>query len=481
MTSRETRSVAFAGAATPAALGAVSTVVKPTLSVIMPRGETFRNFVYTGALDRVAESVDLDLLSVFPTPDLEALLRSRYRNVTELAKVDEKFTVNYLREILDMAHQRRVWSQAAIERWKLRDIEANTTGKKLKRIANKAVSRLFAHRPGLEFLDGLERSASRAFRTTEIFLQHFERTKPALVFNGSHIHSRNSIAAVQAAKWLGIPTAAFCFSWDNLTSQGRVIPQHDYYLVWNEGIKRTLLDHYPKTKAENVFVTGTPQFDFHYRKEFYWSREEFCQRIGADPNRPIVLYSTGMANHVAHEPRTVEDIADMLKGMTDLGPPQLVVREYAKGPAGLYADLKMRRKDILFPKTDWELNWLTPKLEDCYLLTNMLRHCAVGINVASTISLELCMFDKPCINVNYLPPGFDYYFDYRAYYQYERRLSPAAVSPSRAVRRKWRRKSASISRSRRRTRRIASNSSRTSSEATSTVMCQTGLRNAWLS
>jgi hypothetical protein len=49
----------------------------------------------------------------------------------------------------------------------------------------------------------------------------------------------------------------------------------------------------------------------------------------------------------------------------------------------------------------------------------MLRHCALGINVASTISLELCMFDKPCINVNYLPPGFDYYFDYRGYYQYE--------------------------------------------------------------
>jgi hypothetical protein len=168
-----------------------------------------------------------------------------------------------------------------------------------------------------------------------------------------------------------------------------------------------------------VFVTGTPQFDFHFQPEYHWTREAFCARVGADPNRPIVLYSTAMANHVVGEPLIVEHIADMLKEMPDLGSPQLLVREYAKGPQGHYDDLKRRRPDILFSPMLWERNWLTPLPEDIHLFTNTLRHCDVGINVASTISLELCMFDKPVINVSYLPEGVNAVFDYRRYYDFE--------------------------------------------------------------
>ena len=58
------------------------------------------------------------------------------------------------------------------------------------------------------------------------------------------------------------------------------------------------------------------------------------------------------------------------------------------------------------------------------MLTNTLRHAAVGINVASTISLELCLFDKPVINIGYNPPGVDLRshglpIDFLDYYEYE--------------------------------------------------------------
>ena len=65
-----------------------------------------------------------------------------------------------------------------------------------------------------------------------------------------------------------------------------------------DDIRRQLLGIYPHVKADQVFATGTPQFDFHFRREFHWTREEFCERIGADPHRPIVLYTTGMPNHM---------------------------------------------------------------------------------------------------------------------------------------------------------------------------------------
>ena len=59
-------------------------------------------------------------------------------------------------------------------------------------------------------------------------------------------------------------------------------------------------------------------------------------------------------------------------------------------------------------------------MEDTYLLTNTLRHVALGINVASTVSLELCMFDKPVINVGYNPPGMNISpLDYARYYDFD--------------------------------------------------------------
>jgi hypothetical protein len=185
-------------------------------------------------------------------------------------------------------------------------------------------------------------------------------------------------------------------------------------------LKRQLIEIYPGIRADQIFVTGTPQFDFHFDRGAYWSREEFCSKVGADPARPIVLYSTGMPNHMPGEPAIVEQIADFLAGMTDLGPPQLLVRVYPKDRTGRFDELAARRPDILFPAARWVDGWLTPTVEDNRMLTNTIRHVDAGINVASTISLELCMFDKPALNVGYNPPGMDSVrVPYSRYYEFD--------------------------------------------------------------
>jgi hypothetical protein len=324
------------------------------------------------------------------------------------------------RELLDMAHGRWLWSQAAQERWRLRDTEADTIPKYLKRSVKKLACMPLSNRPGLEFLARWEERASVRSEAATAYLDLFEQLRPSLVFNGSHVHSRNATLAVHAARALGIPTATFIFSWDNLTSQGRIIPPYDHYLVWNEGLREQLLSIYRRVRPEQVFVTGTPQFDFHFRPEFHLSREDFCARVGADPDRPLVLYSTGMPNHMPGEPELVEELAHMLRDMEDAGSPQLLVRVYPKDRTNRFDRVKRENADILFPEIPWEAAWHTPLYEDSYLLTNMLRHAALGVNVASTVSLELCMFDKPVINVGYNPPGVDRNLvDYSRYYLFD--------------------------------------------------------------
>ena len=384
---------------------------------ILPRGEAIRNFVYSGALDCLAEFVDLDVLSVYPSGTVRKLLASRYR-LNELKEYPERWPVRILRELLDMAHGRWLWSQAAQERWRLRDLEATATRPRLKRWAKKAACAPFASRAGLGVISRLERGASRLLRTTDAYLDLFCKLRPSLVFNGSHVHSPVATQAVQAAQWLGIKTATFIFSWDNLTSQGRIMLPYDYYLVWNEQLRRQLLEIYPRIRPERVFVTGTPQFDPHFEESIRLSREEFCAVCGADPARPIVLYTTGMPNHMPHEPEIVEGIADMLKALS--GPPQLLVRVYPKDRTGRFEPLRARRADILFQEVPWESAWLTPLPEDGPLLTNTLLHADVGINVASTVSLELAMFDKPVLNVGYNPPSLPTSeLEYARYYRFD--------------------------------------------------------------
>jgi hypothetical protein len=392
----------------------------PHIVAIMPRGEAIRNFVYTGVIDEMAREAEITLLSVVPSSDLEATMRAHCHQFLPLQEIRERTVVENLREVLDMAHARWLWSKAAQERWLIHDTEANGNGRHWKRNVKKIACRPFASRAGLGVLSKLERISSRVLSTTDEYVRLFKKLKPSLVFNGSHVHGRVAIPAVQAAQWLGIPTVAFIFSWDNLTSQGRIMPSYDYYLVWNEALQNQLLDIYDFVTPEQVIVTGSPQFDLHFRPEFHWSRKVFCENVGADPERPIVLYSTGMANHMPGEPLIVERLAAILREMKQFGPPQLLVRIYPKDHSNRFQEVIARNPDVLFPQIPWERAWLTPRIEDTYLLTNMLRHVDLGVNIASTISLELCMFDKPVINVGYNPPGIDISpVDFRRYYDFD--------------------------------------------------------------
>lgn len=388
--------------------------------ILIPRGEVIRNFVYTGMLDRLGKQANLSIVSVQPNSSMLGELVEKYGTIHRLEEIPERWLVRIQREVIEMAHGRWLWSRAARERWRIRDAEAVSLKQKAFRAGKKALCFPFANRKGLRILSKIERASSRVLRTTDEYINLYKRCAPALVFNGSHVHSRNAIQAVQAANWLGIPTATFIFSWDNLTSQGRIALPYDYFLVWSEDIKRQLLEIYDEIRPEQVFVTGSPQFDFHFQEKFYKSREEFCREIGADPARPIVLYTTGMANHMPGEEKIVEEIADMLAETGGERPPQLLVRVYAKDLTGRFDALKKRRRDILFPEVAWEKEWLTPKFEDSAALVNALRHAAFGINVASTVSLELCMFDKPVINVGCNPKTVDEsVLKYADYYEFD--------------------------------------------------------------
>ena len=379
---------------------------KPHIVLVVARGEAVRNFLYSDTLRQLSERAEVTLLSSVDHEAVRQAVHPYIREFLPLASFPERRLVTGFRTLLHTAHFRWLWSEPVKYYWGLHDARARTVPAKGKRLVLKGLARLLAHRPALELGTRLDGRLSWIFRPTRDFEQLFERLRPDLVFNCSHIHGEQADLPLRIAQARGIPTAAFIFSWDNLTSRGRLFVPYDYYLLWNEDMRRQFLRLYPKTDPARVLVTGTPQFDLHFQPENRWSREKTCREIGLDPERPYVLYCTGMDSDFPEEHRIVEAVIRFLQEADQRPRPQLAVRTYVKGTSPEMAALSRRfNHDVVFPAMRWDQRRMMPLPEDGPLYTNLLRHAALGINAASTVSLELMMLDKPVINLGLEPPG----------------------------------------------------------------------------
>ena len=106
---------------------------------------------------------------------------------------------------------------------------------------------------------------------------------PLVDFNSSQIDH------VKGARAKGIPVALAVASWDNLTNKGVIAVQPDRVLVWNQPQADEAVTLHGTPRA-NLRVTGAPLFDEWFEAAPSGSREDFCHRIGLEPDRPYILY-----------------------------------------------------------------------------------------------------------------------------------------------------------------------------------------------
>lgn len=379
---------------------------KPHIVLIIPRGEAVRNFLYSDTLPILSENARVTLLSVIHDEAFVSRFGPMVERIIPIQYYRERRLVTYLRSLVHETHFRWLWSEVAKNRWEVRQYEARTASAKIRVLLWRKLIDALSVRPVVEALAAAERRVTVALRPTNQFHELFEQLKPDLVFNGSHVHGPAGDLPARVACDMKIPTAGFIFSWDNLTSRSRIMVPYHYYLVWHQQMFDQLLRIYPGISPARVFITGTPQFDFHFKPEFWLTREELCSRVGIDPARPFILYTTGIDRHFPEEHRTVKLVIDLLQQIEIEPKPQLVVRTYVKGTSAEMKALAAQNiPDVVFPAVQWDDRWYMPAYEDLAIYTSLLRHAALGINAASTVSLELLMHDKPVINLDFDPPG----------------------------------------------------------------------------
>lgn len=379
---------------------------KPHIVLVVARGEAVRNFIYSDTLPFLSKHAKITLLSLVDHGEVIDYVKPFVDRVVTLKEYRESRLVTGLRNLVHTAHYRWLWSESAKRMYTLHDSRAKTVWQKVNRLILKIFARLFAYKKILQRLTWFENQLSWLLRPTRELDIIFKDLNPDLVFNCSHIHGPHADLPIRIAGKLRFPTAAFIFSWDNLTSRSRIFVPYNYYLMWNEGMKQMLLDQYDTIKPEQVFITGTPQFDFHFKSQFHLSREELCEKIGLDPARPFILYTTGMDTDFLDEHKFIEEVIRVIKEPGFSPKPQLVVRTYIKGTSNeIQSMAKTIIPDVIFPPILWDKQWTMPLYEDLSLYSSLLHHCSLGINAASTVSLELMALDKPVINIGMDPPG----------------------------------------------------------------------------
>lgn len=94
---------------------------------------------------------------------------------------------------------------------------------------------------------------------------------------------------VRAAMQVGIPTGVAVASWDHLTTKGLIHCVPDIVLVWNEYQKAEAVEFH-SVPPERVVVTGAHAYDHWFQWKPQRTREDFSQRVGLDPAKPILLY-----------------------------------------------------------------------------------------------------------------------------------------------------------------------------------------------
>jgi len=241
---------------------------------------------------------------------------------------------------------------------------------------------------------------------TKSYLALLKKDKPDYVF---FTHQRPTYLApfLYSVLKLKIPVGTFIFSWDNLSSKGRMLGTFDTFLVWSDLMKKELLYFYPSTKSENVEVVGTPQFEPYSMSIYSTDKQEFLEKFKLDGSKKIICFSCADSSIGQNDALVIKTIAQAIRdGKIDVAA-QLLVRTSPAEDGKRFEVIKNEFREIIWNVPKWELtrenhseNWSQriPTIDDFIDLKSILQFVDLNVNMCSTMSLDFMIFDKPVIN-----------------------------------------------------------------------------------
>lgn len=210
-------------------------------------------------------------------------------------------------------------------------------------------------------------------------------------------NSARTLPALQTAVNMGLPSVVFENSWKDFhrDAYAPAAPTAAGFAT------EAALEAYVKAngRPEEFDVCGSLHLSALARAGLM-DRSDFCRRLGLDPSRPIVCYSTARAGAIEEEPVWVQRLWRRFQEMDCLRP-QLLLRTNPMDEFDSFAALSSCAGVALL-KPSWEWNpasdWCCPLEKDALMWASAIAHSALNVSAASTVTLEFAAFGRPVIN-----------------------------------------------------------------------------------
>ena len=398
----------------------------PRYAVVLPDAIAIRNMVLGSVLDKLqGNTLVLHGLPEHKVESVSSQVKSGAR-WQPLAPYTERPLAFGLRQSL--AYAQMYWADTCSMRFNRKRAVKGSWRTRATAHTARLVGQLAASPSSIRLLESAYCRSVGSFPEVQEYRKLLEQNRPGVILFANQ-RNANSLPVVMAARSLGIPTATFVVSWDNLTSKGRIAAPFDHYLVWSDHMRRELLKYYPHVSHSRIHIVGTPQFDCYADDSLRWSREEFFSRIGGDPNRKLICYSGGDADTSPEDQEHVRILLELVRSGRIKGNSQVLVRPCPVDPGTRYNKVRADYPGMLYSQPKWDHlepgNWsrCLPSKEDAQMLTNLTRFVDVNVNLASTMTLDFAIHDKPVVNVAFdvgiSPPGdvplWNHYYQWEHY------------------------------------------------------------------
>ncbi len=228
----------------------------------------------------------------------------------------------------------------------------------------------------------LLRRLELTIKPSEPLARLFETYKPDLVCSTVLLDEPVDVPVMREATRRAVPTVGLLRGWDNLTTYGlvRILPSR--MVVYNDFMREKAIELHGM-RPQDVAVVGTPAFDADAHPERALSREAYCDALGIDPSKKIILYAA-IGDYLFPKEGEIAAVFERLIEQDELPKDSVVV--FRAHPAFTSPLERMRGMKYVVPER-------TPEP------LNALCHAAVVVTAASSMMIEGAMLDKPIITV----------------------------------------------------------------------------------
>lgn len=382
--------------------------MKKKIFILLPDGIGLRNFAYTD-FHRIGIEMGFDIRYWNNTPfDLSSL---GFEEIKINNPKNHQLTETYknARKHVELNLFVKRFNDPTYNSYRF-PFSSKTVKQKIKTFLTKRIISKYNSENGLIVL--IKKITNFESQTTYFnqCIETLQKEQPNFVFCTSQ-RAISAIAPLQAAKKLGIPTATFIFSWDNLPKSTMVI-ETDYYFVWSHLMKKELLKYYPNINADQIIITGTPQFENHFNKSLKVSKEDFYKEHLLDFNKRYICYSGDDVTTSPNDPQYLKDTAQAIRNLNQKGfSLGIIFRRCPVDFSTRFDDVLKDYQDIIVPIAPlWKKigniwDTVLPTAEDMTLQTNTIAHTEFVINLGSSMVFDYACYQKACVYVNYDVPS----------------------------------------------------------------------------